>query len=96
MVLALTGVAIALLFPRGRVGLVIGAGLAVFGVYYVCLIAGEALADRLAVSPFVAMWMANAVLVTTALLVVWRSRGPRAPGGAESLAIGDSGPSRIA
>jgi lipopolysaccharide export system permease protein len=89
VILALTGVAVALLFPRGGVVLVMGAGYSVFSTYYVCLIAGEALADRLLVSPFVAMWTANALLLAAALVVVWwRSRGPSAPRGAESLAIG--------
>ena len=69
-------------------GLVIGASYAVFGTYYVCLIAGESLADRLIVSPFVAMWMANALLLAAALLFVWWSRRRHAPRGAESLAIG--------
>ena len=57
VVLALTAAAIAFLLPRGGVVLVIGATLMVFAVYYVGLIAGESLADRLMVSPFVAMWM---------------------------------------
>ena len=56
--------------------------------FAVGLIVGEALADRLLVSPFVAMWMANALLLVPALLAVWwRSRGLRAPRGSESLAI---------
>lgn len=89
VVLALTGMALALLFPRGGVWLVIGASYAVIAVYYACLIAGESLADRLFLSPFVAMWMANALLLAPALLVVWwRSRGPRAPRETGSLAIG--------
>lgn len=88
VVLALAGVAIAFLFPGGGVGLVIGAGCAVFGAYYVCLVAGESLADRLVVSPFVAMWLANLVLLAGALLVVWGSHRPRTPRGAESLAVG--------
>ena len=88
LVLALAGVAIALLFPRGGALLVIGAGCAVFGAYYVLLIAGESLADRLLVSPFVAMWTANALFLAAALLVLWRNRSPRDPYGAGSLAIG--------
>jgi lipopolysaccharide export LptBFGC system permease protein LptF len=87
VVLALAGAAIALRFPRGGMGLVIGASLATFGAYYVCLVAGEFLADRMLVPPLAAMWMANALLLAAALLL-WRSRSPRAPGGAGSLAIG--------
>ena len=88
VVLACAGVAIALLFPHGRAGLVIGASIGVFGAYYVGLVAGESLADRMVVSPFAAMWMANAVFLAAALLVMWRSRAPRAPRGPESFAIG--------
>jgi lipopolysaccharide export system permease protein len=77
VVLALTGVALALLFRRGAIALVIGASVAVIGAYYACLVAGESLADRFVLSPFVAMWMANAVFLSCALLVLWwRSRGP--------------------
>ena len=89
VVLALTGVALALLSPHDGVALAIVAFPNVIAMYYVALIAGEALAERLLVSPFVAMWTANALLLAAALVVVWwRSRGPSAPRGAESLAIG--------
>jgi len=87
VVLALAGAAIAFRFPRGGGGLVIGASLAVFSSYYVCLIVGESLADRLVVSPFASMWTANALLLAAALLIMWRSRWPGAPAGVESLAI---------
>jgi len=74
VVLALTAVAIALSIPRGGAVLVIGASLAVFGAYYVLMITGESLANQLVVSPFVAMWGANALLLAAALLSVWRGR----------------------
>jgi len=88
LVLALAGAAIALRFPRGDARLVIAASSVVFTAYYACLITGEALADRMVVSPFIAMWTANALLATAALLALWRSGLSRAPRGAESLAIG--------
>jgi lipopolysaccharide export system permease protein len=88
VVLALAGAAIGLRFPRGGTGLVIGASCAVFGAYYVCLIAGEVLADRLVVSPFVAMWTANALLLAAALVAVWRSRSSLPPRGTGALAVG--------
>jgi lipopolysaccharide export LptBFGC system permease protein LptF len=74
VVLALTAVAIALSVPRGGAVLVIGASLTVFGAYYVLMITGESLANQLVVSPFVAMWGANALLLAAALLSVWRQR----------------------
>jgi lipopolysaccharide export LptBFGC system permease protein LptF len=88
IVLALAGAAIPLRFARGGLGLVIGASGVVFTGYYVTLVAGESLADRLVISPFVAMWMANTFLLAIVLLLVWRPGRPRAAGGAESLAIG--------
>jgi lipopolysaccharide export LptBFGC system permease protein LptF len=74
VVLALAAVAIALSVPRGGAVLVFGASLAVFGVYYVVMITGESLANQLVVSPFVAMWGANALLLAAALLAMWRRR----------------------
>jgi lipopolysaccharide export LptBFGC system permease protein LptF len=74
VVLALTAIAIALSVPRGGAVLVIGGSLAVFGAYYVLMITGESLANQLVVSPFVAMWGANALLLAAALLSVWRGR----------------------
>jgi lipopolysaccharide export system permease protein len=88
VVLALAGVAVALRFPRGGMGRVIIASVVVFTGYYVSLMAGESLADRLVISPFFAMWMANAFLLATVLLLIRRGRS-RTAGGAESLAIGN-------
>ncbi len=56
VVFALLGAPIALRFPRGGVGLVIGVSFAVFGLYYIGLIAGEPLAEDGKLTPFVAMW----------------------------------------
>ncbi len=58
----LLGAPIALRFPRGGVGLTIGVSLGVFAVYYVGLLAGEALSDRGLVDPAIAMWGANVLL----------------------------------
>lgn len=64
----LIGVVLALRFPRGGMGLVIGGSLAVFSLYYVGLTAGESLADRGVVGPAVAMWAANAILLLLGLI----------------------------
>jgi lipopolysaccharide export system permease protein len=56
------GIAMALRFPRGGIGLVIGGGLAIFSIHYVGLTAGESLADRGLMSPWLAMWAPNIVL----------------------------------
>jgi len=60
-VFVLLGVPLALRFPRAGVGLVIGASLTVFTVYYVGLIVGEDLGDRLIVNPALAMWIPNLI-----------------------------------
>jgi lipopolysaccharide export system permease protein len=56
------GIVMALRFPRAGIGLVIGGGLAVFSIHYVGLTAGESLADRGLISPWLAMWLPNIVL----------------------------------
>jgi lipopolysaccharide export LptBFGC system permease protein LptF len=86
--LALAGAAIPLRFPRRGMALVIGASGLVFTGYYVSLIAGESLAERLVIPPLLAMWMANAFLLAIVLLLTWRSGRSRAAGVAESLALG--------
>jgi lipopolysaccharide export system permease protein len=49
---------------------VIGVSLAVFSLYYVGLIAGETLADKLILSPFWAMWMANILFTAIGVLLL--------------------------
>jgi len=83
IVFVLLGAPIALRFPRGGVGLVIGASLGVFALYYVCLIAGESMADDGALPPWVAMWAANMVftIVGVFLFVRMGREGSTARGG---------------
>jgi lipopolysaccharide export system permease protein len=71
-VFALLGAPIALRFPRGGVGLTIGVSLGVFGMYYVGLIGGETLARRGWLSPFLAMWTANLVLLVVGVWLTAR------------------------
>jgi lipopolysaccharide export system permease protein len=59
IVLALIGGPIALRFPRGGVGLVIGVSFSIFSLYYVGLTTGESLANKGYVTPFWAMWTGN-------------------------------------
>jgi lipopolysaccharide export system permease protein len=62
-IFVLLGAPIALRFPRGGVGLVIGVSFGVFGLYYVGLIAGEPLAQAGKVTPFWAMWASNVIFL---------------------------------
>jgi lipopolysaccharide export system permease protein len=64
----IVGLVMALRFPRGGIGLVIGGGLLVFSVHYVGLTAGESLADRGFVSPWLAMWAPDIVLTVLGLI----------------------------
>jgi lipopolysaccharide export system permease protein len=59
VVFVLLGAPVALRVPRGGVGMVIGASLFIFTVYYSCLTAGQELATRGLVAPWIAMWAAN-------------------------------------
>jgi lipopolysaccharide export system permease protein len=72
IVFVLIGVPLALRFPGG-LGMVIGVAMAIFGIYYVGLIAGESLANRLTVAPFWAMWAPNVLLGTLGAIALWRT-----------------------
>lgn len=72
IVFVLIGIPIALRFPGGGVGLVVGASMVIFGVYYIGLIAGEDFANRLVVPPFWAMWMSNLVFGVIGVFALWR------------------------
>ena len=87
VILALAAAVIAIRFPGGGVRLVLGASGLVFIGYYLFLVGGESLADRQLLSPPVAMWTANALLLAVALLLVPRPSRPDPTHGAESLAI---------
>lgn len=83
VVFVLIGAPIALRFPRGGVGLVIGVSLSIFALYYVGLIGGEALADRSIITPFWGMWGANVILAAVGILMTARMgrEGETARGG---------------
>ncbi|MBC8144265.1 MAG: LptF/LptG family permease, partial [bacterium] len=62
LVFVLVGAPLGIVVRRGNFGVSAAIALAFFVVYWACLILGEKLADRLLLSPFVAMWMANFVI----------------------------------
>ncbi|MGH7674879.1 MAG: LptF/LptG family permease, partial [Gemmatimonadales bacterium] len=76
LVFALVGVPVALRFPRGGTGLVLIVSTIVFTVYYVGLIGGEELGDRLIVSPFLAMWTPNLIFAALGLVGLLLARRP--------------------
>lgn len=83
IVFVLLGAPIGIRFPRGGVGLVIGVSIIAFALYYVGLVVGEDLADKLILDPVVAMWMANALftVVGVAGLIRVQRVGGSARGG---------------
>jgi len=72
IIFVLVGAPIALRFPRGGVGLVIGVSLFIFAVYYVGLIGGEELANRGYISAFWAMWGTNVIMTVVGLFLTLR------------------------
>jgi lipopolysaccharide export system permease protein len=56
------GIALALRWPRGGIGLVMGGSVLVFTVFYVGLTAGESFADRGEMPPALAMWLPNLII----------------------------------
>jgi len=72
LVFTIVGIPMALRFPRGGMGLVIGGGLSVFSVYYVGLIAGEGLGNKGIVPPWQAMWAPDIIFAIVGLLWLLR------------------------
>jgi lipopolysaccharide export system permease protein len=72
LIFVLLGAPIAVRFPRGGVGLVIGVSLVVFALYYVGLIGGESLANEGIVPPFWAMWGTNVILTVVGIVLLAR------------------------
>jgi lipopolysaccharide export system permease protein len=72
LIFVLIGAPIAVRFPRGGVGLVIGVSLFVFALYYVGLIGGEAAANEGYVPPFWAMWGTNVILTLVGVILLFR------------------------
>lgn len=89
LVFVLVGIPLALRFPRGGMGLVLGGGLGIFALYYVSLNAGEPLADIGLLPPAVVMWAPNVVfglLGIVGLLRVNRELGSTRGGDIAELA----------
>jgi lipopolysaccharide export system permease protein len=78
LVFVLVGVPIAIRFPGGGLGLVLGIGFAITSVYYIVLIAGESLADRLDAPPWI-LWTANVLFTIVGLVLLYRSRAAALP-----------------
>ena len=82
-VFVIFGAPVGLRFPRGGVGMVLGITVIVVGIYYIGLVAGEAMADRLKLTPFWGMWMGNVLFSITGayFMVKVQHSGATARGG---------------
>lgn len=72
LVFVLVGIPVALRFPRGGMGLVLGGGFGIFALYYVSLTGGEPLADKGFLSPALAMWAPNLLFGVAGLIGLLR------------------------
>lgn len=70
IIFVLIGAPIAIRTGRAGMNTAIGMSILFFLIYYVCLIGGEKLADRMLVHPAVAMWAANVICGAAGLLLI--------------------------
>jgi len=73
IVFVFLGAPLGMMSRRGNFGVSAGMSLLFFVVYWAFLIAGEKLADREMLSPFMAMWLANIVLGAIGLLLTYKT-----------------------
>jgi len=72
IIFALIGAPLGIIAKRGGIGPGTVYSLGFFTVYWVCLIGGENLADRLIISPAISMWACNALIGIVGLFLTWR------------------------
>ncbi len=72
IVFVLLGAPLAVRFPRGGVGMVTTASVAIFAIFWACLIGGETLADDGYISPALAMWLPNILLLPVGIYLTKR------------------------
>jgi len=72
VVFVLIGAPLGMLTRKGGFGVAAGMSLGFFLLYWACLIGGEKLADRELLSPFLSMWVANIILGSVGLYLVFR------------------------
>ena len=72
IVFALIGAPLALRFPRGGIGMVIGLSFGIFALSYIGLIGGESLSNKGYINPIVGMWTANTIFTVIGLVLYAR------------------------
>ncbi|MEX0927914.1 MAG: LptF/LptG family permease, partial [Balneolales bacterium] len=69
-IFVMIGAPLGLLTRKGNLGVNALISILLFTYYWVCIIQGEKLADRLFISPFVGMWFANITMLIAGLLLL--------------------------
>ena len=72
LIFVLIGAPLGIMARKGGIGTGVIYSIAFFVLYWVCLIGGENLADRLIVSPVFAMWISNAIIGVIGILLTWK------------------------
>jgi lipopolysaccharide export system permease protein len=72
IVFVLMGAPLGIRFPRGGIGTVIVASVAIFAVYWAGLIGGENLANKGLLTPFWAMWTADLAFLGLGIVLAVR------------------------
>ncbi len=72
IVFVLIGAPLGIMARKGGIGTGIIYSIAFFVLYWVCLIGGENLADRLIVSPAIAMWISNVIIGAFGIFLTWK------------------------
>jgi lipopolysaccharide export system permease protein len=72
IVFVFLGAPLGMMARRGNFGVSAGLSLVFFVIYWAFLVAGEKLADRQMLSPFLAMWLANIVLGALGLTLTYK------------------------
>jgi lipopolysaccharide export system permease protein len=75
LVFAFIGAPLGIMARRGGIGTGVIYSLAFYLLYWVCMIRGEALADRLIIEPWVAMWAPNIIVGLGGAFLVMRLLG---------------------
>ncbi|MEX0772299.1 MAG: LptF/LptG family permease [Balneolales bacterium] len=69
-IFVLVGAPLGLLTKKGNLGVNALISTLLFTYYWICIIQGEKLADRLFVSPFIGMWFANATMLIAGIILM--------------------------
>lgn len=72
-VFVLLGIPLGIMSRGGGIGIGIGISMGFFVVYWIFIMTGEKLADRLILTPFMSMWLANGILGPLGLYLSIRS-----------------------